>query len=68
MSYLAGRQTGYARGCWECKVEGHAKVGGTLSPVSVKEIDPNVPDEREDLMRRACRMNDAWFGRREGFE
>jgi len=39
-----------------------------LRPVYIKEIDANVPDKREDLVRGACRVYDAWLGGRQWFE
>ena len=48
--------------CREDEIEGHANVGGTLCPVGVKEIDPNVSDEHEDLVWGACRVYEAWLG------
>jgi hypothetical protein len=69
VSYLArcrGNSIGrHHVGSWENEVEGHANIGGTLCPVRIEEIDSNVSNEREDLVRRACGVYDARLGRRE---
>ena len=70
VSDLAGCRIGRTRRerSREDEIEGHAHIGGTLCPVGVEEIDPNVPDKRKDLVGGAYRMYEAWLGRRERLE